>query len=165
MNRPLKLIIFDLDGTLVDVGGFKRVHEKKEKLYNGCLEMLETLSKKKEILLAIATGKSLRGTKKLLSDYDISHYFTSLQTPDNSHAKPNPNMIINAMNKVGLDKKDVLMIGDTTLDMKMAKAAGVKAIAVSWGFQPIEILKEAGASLAINDYNELVLAIGEFTNA
>ena len=47
------------------------------------------------------------------------------------------------------------MIGDSVHDMRMAKAAGVKAIAVSWGFQPAAMLVEAGADLVARDVSDL----------
>ena len=47
------------------------------------------------------------------------------------------------------------MIGDTTFDIEMARAAGVRAVAVSWGYHRPNQLEAAGASLVVNDMGEL----------
>ena len=54
--------------------------------------------------------------------------------------------------------KDLVMIGDTTYDLEMAKAAGVKAIGVSWGHHPVERLKEWAP--VVHSIDELQRALG-----
>jgi phosphoglycolate phosphatase len=44
------------------------------------------------------------------------------------------------------------MVGDSNFDMLMAKSAGVLAIGVSWGFQPVAALREAGADVIVDSY-------------
>ena len=47
------------------------------------------------------------------------------------------------------------MIGDSSYDMAMARAAGCLAVGVSWGFQPVERLVEAGAQRVIARMDEV----------
>ena len=47
------------------------------------------------------------------------------------------------------------MIGDTTFDMSMARAAGVRAIGVSWGYHPVDDLRRAGAEVIVDTFAEL----------
>ena len=47
------------------------------------------------------------------------------------------------------------MIGDTTFDMTMAKAAGVRAVGVDWGYHETAALAAAGADTIISDFAEL----------
>jgi phosphoglycolate phosphatase len=54
-------------------------------------------------------------------------------------------MIETAMAEAGAAPETTIMIGDTSYDMAMAKAAGVRAIGVSWGYHPREELLAAGA--------------------
>jgi phosphoglycolate phosphatase len=54
------------------------------------------------------------------------------------------------------------MIGDSSFDMKMAKAAGARAIGVSWGFQPVDILRESGADVIVEDFDALAAEIARF---
>jgi len=55
------------------------------------------------------------------------------------------------------------MIGDTSYDMAMAKAAGVKALGVNWGYHDHSTLRESGADLVIDHYHQLIDAIDELT--
>ncbi len=151
----MRLIIFDLDGTLVVPS-----LSSNEKFFSGAYEILTKLNQQDNIRLAIATGKSLRGTKAVLLSYKVEKYFSSLQTPDNNISKPNPDMIFSAISELGSDIVDVIMVGDTTLDMKMAKAANVRSIGVSWGYQSSEQLLQAGANVVVKNFDELYLQIG-----
>jgi phosphoglycolate phosphatase len=47
------------------------------------------------------------------------------------------------------------MIGDTSFDMAMARAAGVRAIGVAWGYHTAEELREAGAEAVAHTIDEL----------
>jgi phosphoglycolate phosphatase len=48
------------------------------------------------------------------------------------------------------------MIGDTSFDMLMAKAAGAYAIGVGWGYQTAEEMVEAGADAMAEQPENLV---------
>ena len=48
-----------------------------------------------------------------------------------------------------------MMIGDTSFDMAMAKAAGVRAIGVAWGYHNPAELTRAGAERVVADFAEL----------
>ena len=50
--------------------------------------------------------------------------------------------------RLASDKNNVLMIGDTTFDIEMARNADVGAIGVSWGYHDIEQLTECWRSQA-----------------
>jgi len=58
--------------------------------------------------------------------------------------------------KFGLDKKEVGYVGDTKTDMQTAKAAGLTAIGVTWGFRDEAELKEHGADYIIHNPQELL---------
>jgi phosphoglycolate phosphatase len=64
-------------------------------------------------------------------------------------------MIEQAMDAVGIPPSDTLMVGDSTYDMAMARAAGALPIGVAWGFQPVDALREAGAERIVHSYPEL----------
>ena len=50
---------------------------------------------------------------------------------------------------------DAVMIGDTSFDMEMAVAAGVRAIGVAWGYHEAHELREAGAVAVAETAEEL----------
>jgi len=118
-----------------------RLHEP---LYNGMAELLRAL-KRDGWMLAVATGKSDRGLKACLSAHGLIELFDSLQTADRHPSKPHPAMLEAAIFECGGESSGAVMIGDTSFDMEMARAAGVRAIGVDWGYHAAEELREYGA--------------------
>ncbi len=137
----------------------------REPLFEGALELIDELSRRDNFLMAIATGKPMAGTKRILKEHNIINYFSSLQTPDNNKSKPNPQMIYSAMEKVGAKKENSLMIGDTVHDMHLAKNANVKSIAVGWGYHTKEELIKAGADSFTDRFDNLLKKIDGFIYA
>lgn len=82
--------------------------------------------------------------------------FVTIQTADTNPSKPNPAMIETAMREAGAEPHDMIMIGDTTFDMEMARNAGVAALGVAWGYHPIRSLTAAGADLVAHSAHELI---------
>ena len=106
-------------------------------------------------LLGIATGKSSRGLDHVLSLHDMTELFVTKQTSDRAAGKPNPEMLLNAMEQTGVSADEVFMVGDTTYDISMALNAGTHAIGVSWGYHGSAELIEAGAEVVVDSYYEL----------
>jgi phosphoglycolate phosphatase len=128
-------------------------------LYPGALAALDKLAQDDDILLGIATGKSRRGLDAVLASHDLSDRFITQQVADHHPSKPHPSMIHAALTETGVDAKNAVMIGDTTFDMSMARAAGVAAIGVSWGYHPTSDLEEAGAHVIVSDFDALNAAL------
>ena len=137
----------------------ERAGVEREPLFRGALAALDELQKRPETILAVATGKGYRGAITLLERHEILGRFHSVQTPDHNRGKPDPQMIYTAMEKAGATKAETVMIGDTSHDMRMGKAAGVKSLGVAWGYHEIPELRGAGADMIIEDFAELVPAI------
>jgi phosphoglycolate phosphatase len=72
-------------------------------------------------------------------------------------------MLVTAMQDAGCGPDDTIMIGDTTYDIDMALAAGVRAIGVAWGYHPIEALAGAGAHALVHDADALKAELKAFT--
>jgi phosphoglycolate phosphatase len=104
-------------------------------LFQGILPLLEEL-KTKGHLLAVATGKPRHGLDRTLINHGLVNFFHDTKTADQTRAKPHPQMLHELMDKWGTPPHHMLMIGDTTHDLKMAKNAGVEAIAVTYGAHP-----------------------------
>ena len=116
----------------------------EEPLYEGIAELIEALDAD-GWLLGVATGKSDRGLKLCLDHHGLHPRFVTLQTADRHPSKPHPSMIEQAMADAGAAPETTIMIGDTSFDMAMARAAGVTAIGVAWGYHERQELLEAGA--------------------
>lgn len=132
-----------------------------EPLYAGARETVERLHGRDDVLLAIATGKARRGVDAVLSNHDLQGRFASIQTADDAPSKPHPGMILQAMAETGVEAARTVVVGDTSYDMEMARAAGAHAVGVSWGYHPVVRLEGAGAHTIINDFFALEPAIAE----
>lgn len=126
-----------------------------EDLFEGARELLEALRARDDVVLGLATGKSRRGVAHLIEKHGFEGWFATVQTADDHPSKPHPSMIVAAMAETGLDPAAVLMIGDTSFDMAMARAAGAGAAGVAWGNHPAVELERAGAHMIARDFNEL----------
>jgi phosphoglycolate phosphatase len=132
---------------------------EREGFYPGARETLDLLHQREDMLLGIATGKGLRGVHRITQMHGIEHYFSTLQTPDNNPSKPHPSMMLTAMAETGAQPHETVIIGDTTFDIEMGKAAGVMAIGVLWGYHEADDLVRAGADILIDRYEDLPEAI------
>jgi phosphoglycolate phosphatase len=130
-----------------------------EPLFPGAREAVQMLGGATDTVLAIATGKSQRGVRAVLARHGLLDYFQVIKTADDCPSKPHPGMVVEAMREVGAAAGETVVIGDTTYDMAMAVAAGVNAIGVSWGYHPVERLRQAGASAVIEDFRALKPAL------
>jgi len=129
-------------------------------LYPGAQAALERLHARDDILLAVATGKSVRGLERVIAAHGWGGYFVSLQTADDHPSKPHPAMVLAAMADAGVDRRRTAMVGDTRFDMQMARAAGVATIGVGWGYHAAATLD---ADVLIADFADLDAAIDTTT--
>ncbi len=125
-------------------------------LFPGAKAALTQLARRSDVLLGLATGKSRRGVDALLEREGIAGLFATINTADDAPSKPAPDMILNALAETGVEPRHAIMVGDSIYDMLMAKAAGVKAVGVSWGYHTEANLLEAGASAIVRDFPALL---------
>jgi phosphoglycolate phosphatase len=212
VNAPLRLILFDVDGTLADsqnaiatamssafagvglavpahseiiaivglslplamgalapaadaqtqaqlVEGYKRAYMDKRlkagaghsPLFAGAFETLMRLNAVPEYLLGVATGKSQRGLDALIASHGLDCFVTR-QVADHHPSKPHPSMVLTALSETGVEPAHAVMIGDTSFDIDMGRAAGVHTIAVDWGYHPAASL---GADHIISSFAQL----------
>jgi len=129
------------------------------KFYDGARACLDRLNASGE-LLAVATGKARRGLDHLLDETGLRGHFVATQSADDAPSKPHPGMLQNCARLTGADR--MVMIGDTSFDMAMAKNFGCHAIGVTWGYHANSILLESGADVLVNDFSELESALAEW---
>lgn len=126
-----------------------------EPLFLGAEEVLERLSARTDVILGICTGKSRRGVSHLIETHGWERFFGVIKTADDAPSKPDPGMILQAMEEIGIPPASTFMIGDTSFDMTMARAAGATPVGVSWGYHPVAAIREAGAEVIVDSYRDL----------
>ena len=130
--------------------------EASAPLYAGVQEVLDRLAQDDFLLMGVATGKARRGLDHAYKSHNIGGYFVTHQTADDHPSKPHPSMLQSALRETGVDARQAVMIGDTSFDMDMAKAAGYHAIGVDWGYHPVSALASAdhilGSMFDLPDY-------------
>ncbi|PZF76240.1 hypothetical protein DK847_13655 [Aestuariivirga litoralis] len=129
--------------------------EHTESLFPGAEQLLAKLRAREDVALGIATGKSRRGVAHLIEKHGWQGWFATVQTSDDHPSKPHPSMIVTALAETGSEPAAAIMIGDTSFDIAMARAADVGAAGVSWGNHATAELTSAGAHTISNDFNEL----------
>jgi phosphoglycolate phosphatase len=132
-----------------------RAQGVREPLFPRAKEVLGILDGRGH-LLGVATGKSRAGLLDVLDHHGLSALFVSLQTADRHPSKPHPGMLEAAMRETGSDPEETLMVGDTSFDMEMARAAGARAIGVAWGYHPSALLEAAGAETILHGFDQLL---------
>lgn len=126
----------------------------EEPLFDGIADLIARLARS-GWTLGVATGKSDRGLTACLTGHGLIGQFATLQTADRHPSKPHPAMLEAALFEAGALAQDAVMIGDTVFDIDMARAAGVRAIGVDWGYHAPEELLEAGAEIVVSSCAEL----------
>ncbi len=109
--------------------------------------------------LAVCTNKRLALARHLLDALDLAHLFDGVAGRDSFPVhKPHPDHVLGAIRLAGGDPRAAIMIGDTGIDVAAGRAAGIPAIACTFGYSeaPVETL---GADAVIGHYNELATAV------
>ncbi len=114
-------------------------HPYESPLFANARELLLQLAEQ-NYFLAVATGKSRRGLDKVLTATGLADIFHATRCADESRSKPNPEMLHDIFDRLGVYAKDTLMIGDTEFDLKMAHNAGADSLGISHGAHPTEQL-------------------------
>ncbi len=125
------------------------------RLYEGAIATLDGL-RARGIELAVATGKSRRGLDRVLSSLGLTDYFDSTRCADETHSKPHPRMLHEIMAARGKSPGDAVMIGDSEYDMDMARQAGVRSVAVSFGVHDSDRLASFGPLAVIDALPQLL---------
>ena len=132
-----------------------------EPLYPGAAELLDRL-KGEGWRIAMATGKSRRGVDMIVEMHAWAELFDSTHCADDGPGKPHPAMLLEAMAALDAPPACTVMVGDTAHDVGMAKAAGVRAVGVTWGFHTRAEIEASGADAVLDTFEELEEELDRF---
>lgn len=127
----------------------------KTYIYEGIIPLLNNL-KTNGVKLAVASNKPDQFTKQIISDLFGTELFDFVQgNKEGIPHKPDSRIIKEAMSFLGVSDKETVMIGDTNVDIKTGKNAGIRTIGCLWGFRDELELKEAGADFIVSTPDEI----------
>ena len=126
------------------------------KIYDGLKEVLDCM-KEKGTKLAVVTNKPQAGAEKVIEELFGRDYMDMIvgSSPKRPR-KPDKAQAVYAMETLGLKKEDCIYVGDTNVDMKTGKAAGLFTVGVLWGFRDKKELEENHADCIIEKPEELL---------
>lgn len=125
-----------------------------EPLAEGTLQMLDGLTQA-GWQLAIVTGKGRRGLLSVLDSHGLRSRFVVLKSADDGPGKPDPTILLDAIEEAGAVSGTTVMIGDTVFDLQMARAARVASIGVTWGYHSRDMLLAERPAAMIERFAEL----------
>ena len=159
LNDAMTHILPDLEPSRYpDVVARYRIHflehDARTTLFPGVADTVAQL-RDTGFLLAVATGKSRRGLDRALEATGLRPYFHVTRCADEAASKPHPAMLLEIMEELNVAPERTLMIGDTTHDMGMARAAGVARLAAAYGAHDRPRLVDYGPLACAADFDEL----------
>ncbi len=158
LHESLRIAVPDLPAarTMEFVALYRKhflAREDAMRLFPGMKELILECSKTH--CLAIATGKSRRGLDRALAASGVGACFAASRCADETNPKPHPAMLLELMVELDASKDEMLMIGDTSHDLEMARAAGVDALAVTYGAHPETGLRACAPLACLPDVHSL----------
>ncbi|HSX39536.1 MAG TPA: HAD-IA family hydrolase [Candidatus Saccharimonadales bacterium] len=130
---------------------------KYAKAFDGIAEMLCEL-KNLQFTLGVLTSNSVENVQTFLDNNKL----TQLDFIDSENDLFGKDKALNALiKKFNLVKSEVIYVGDETRDIDACKKAGVKIIAVTWGFNSEKALNQLKPDFLINNPAELVEIVKE----
>jgi phosphoglycolate phosphatase len=166
IGRSLELVLAELAGPDAPIAEMAAAYQPVVKAlrenpafadapFVGAHELLAELAARSDCRLGIATGHVSGAIEPALKTFGWRQWFCTVQTADKAPSKPHPGMILQALAAAGIAASDAMMVGDTAFDMEMARAAGVTAIGVGWGYHARDRLVAAGAESVADTMAEL----------
>lgn len=145
----------ELDRGLRFFLDYYRAHMLDETvLYPGVREALDELHQAGRTL-AVLTNKPVRFSVELLGRLELGGHFARIYGGNSfPEKKPHPQGIDTLRQELGFAPEETVMVGDSSVDIRTARNAGVHACGVSWGFKP-ETFEEHPPDLVIDDLRDL----------
>lgn len=129
------------------------------RLYPGAEAVLRRLTQA-GVVLGLCTNKPHQAVAPILASLGIDGYFKAVLGGDAIAGvrKPDRRHVLGVLDALGVAPGDAVMVGDSPVDVAAGRNAGVKVIAVSFGY-PLGPLEDLGADTLIDDFAELEGAI------
>ena len=135
---------------------FDEIHLEGVRLLDGARELIGELDRR-EFRLAVFTNKSGDHTRNIIRSLGLFDSFSLiLGANDTNFRKPQPQLSQHALNQLGIEGNEALLIGDSPFDIESAKCVGMKCYCVSTGSHSKEELEAANADCVFDDLPDLM---------
>lgn len=129
---------------------FDDVAPGRTRVFEGMREALERL-RAEGMRLAIATNRTRESLDPMLDEHGLLSMFdVRISAACVPFPKPHPLMLERALETLGVAARSALMVGDTTVDLRMGRAAGVDTCAVTYGAHTEEELRREGPTHVVH---------------
>lgn len=129
--------------------------------YPGITDMLDELTAR-EIRMAVLSNKPHEITVQCVNHFFSRWSFeTVLGQRPQVPKKPDPAGALETARLMDLSPSAFIYMGDTSIDMKTARAAGMFAMGVRWGFRPADELQSGGARMLIDQPLDIITRLAE----
>lgn len=126
--------------------------------YDGVVNMLHEL-KKRGIKIAVLSNKPHQQTVDVVEEFFGKDMFDWIQGQCESFPKkPDPAGVFHILKEFGVRPEEGIYVGDSDVDMRTGKAAGLFTVGVEWGFREKGLLEQTGADKTI-DHAETLLSL------
>lgn len=123
--------------------------------YPGIRELLEAL-KAEGHTLYVATSKPEGMSVDILEHFDLAKYFDRICGATMDTSRSTKDAVIAYLLEQNGRADNMVMVGDTKFDVLGAKAHGIPAIGVSWGYGEVDDMVQAGAAAIAHSTEELL---------
>ena len=155
-QMTIYLMLKELRGTISE----DRLNEVKNRIYRevemieaGAAEKVQLVPGAREALnelkqmrkkIVVVTNNGRIGAERTIDRLGLNGIFDGVVTRDDAEElKPDPGIVLKALNLVNVDREDAILVGDAIIDIKAAKAASIRSVAVPTGpFPAARLLQE-----------------------
>jgi HAD superfamily hydrolase (TIGR01509 family) len=128
-------------------------------VFPGVAEGLTEL-RRRGVVVTVATSKFHASADALLTAAGLRDHITVLIGADDvTHPKPHPEPGLRILERLEARPEHAVMVGDTTHDLRMAEAAGIASVAVTYGVHERAELEAAGPAYVAETFPEVVAHI------
>ncbi len=132
---------------------------RKTRPYDGIMNLLERLETM-GVPKAVLSNKPHDFTVRYIKSYFPGIFFaTVMGQNDQFPVKPDPAAALEVARRMGLPPRAFLFVGDSTVDVKTANAAGMHPVGVSWGFKGPAALVDMGCQTLVQHPSEIIKLI------
>lgn len=126
------------------------------KPYYGIPELLTRL-KEMDVKMAVASNKYQNAVEHIVTTLFPDIPWVAIEGQKTGvNVKPDPSIIFEILTKCPTPKQQVMLVGDSAVDIETARRACINSVGVTWGFRPESELIAAGADHIIQSPNQLL---------